>query len=349
MAIKREVYGTMPTGEAVYIYTLDNGNGLSAEILNYGGIIKSLFVKDSKGSKTDIVLGRDSLWDYLKNDGYLGALIGRHANRIKKGRFELNNESFGVGINEGANSLHGGIKGFDSKVWDVVEQENNGEPSLIMSLISKDGEEGFPGNLTVTVIYTLTKENSLKIAYRAVCDKDTVCNMTNHSYFNLAGHDSGTIDEQIMQIAADFYTPNDSECMPTGEVLSVMGTPFDFRVPKPLGQDIDSDFPQIQAVGGYDHNYMLKGRGYRKVAIASCESNGIVMEVYTDQPAMQLYTSNGLTEGVYKHGKEYSVHQAFCLETQCVPNAMEFSHYPGPILKKNEVYDTVTEYKFITK
>lgn len=218
-----------------------------------------------------------------------------------------------------------------------------------MSLMSKDKEEGFPGNLSVMVTYTLTKENSLKISYRAVSDKDTVCNMTNHSYFNLAGHDSGVIDNQVLQVYSDFYTPNDGECMPTGEVLSVMGTPFDFRIPKPLGQDINADFPQIQAVGGYDHNYMLKGRGYRKVAIALCEENGIVMEVYTDQPAMQLYTSNGLTEGVYKHGTEYKVHQAFCLETQCVPNAMGFSHYPGPILRKNEVYDTVTEYKFITK
>lgn len=349
MGIKKEVYGTMPTGEAIHLYTLDNGNGMTAEILNYGGIVKSLYVKDNKGKKTDVVLGRDSLWDYLKNDGYLGALIGRHANRIKKGEFELSGKIYNVGINEGKNSLHGGVKGFDSKVWDVVEDGTEEEPSLILSIMSKDGEEGFPGNLAVSVTYTLTKENSLKIAYRAVSDADTVCNMTNHSYFNLAGHGSGTIDKQIMQINADFYTPNDSECMPTGEVLNVFGTPFDFRVPKPLGQDIAASFPQIKAVGGYDHNYMLSGRGYRKVAVAACEENGIVMEVYTDQPAMQLYTANALTEGVYKRGKEYKVHQAFCLETQCVPNAMEFAHYPGPVLKKNEVYDTVTEYKFIVK
>jgi len=349
MAIKKEAYGTMPTGEAVYLYTLDNGNGVTAEILNYGGIVKSLYVKDNKGNMTDVVLGRDTLEDYLDNGGYLGALIGRYANRISKGEFELNGTKFSVGKNEKNNSLHGGFKGFDKKVWDAVESGSEDEPALILSIVSKDGEEGFPGNLSVTVTYTLTKENSLKIAYRAVSDADTVCSMTNHSYFNLAGHASGTMYNQVMQINADFYTPNDDECMPTGEVLSVMGTPFDFRVPKPLGQDINSDFVQTKMFGGYDHNYMLNGRGYRKVAVASCEDNGIVMEVYTDLPAVQLYTSNALADGIYKDGKEYSKHQAFCLETQTVPNAMEFSHYPGPVLKKDEVYDTVTEYKFIVK
>lgn len=346
MAITKKMYGTTPDGESVYEYTLDNNNGMSVVIINYGGIITNLYVTDKNGVKTDVVLGRENLEQYLKNDGYLGALIGRHANRIKKGVFELNGKEYHVGINEGANSLHGGVHGFDQKVWDAIEEGTDSEPSLVLSITSEDGEEGFPGNLDVTVTYTLTKNNSLIINYKAKSDADTVCNMTNHSYFNLAGHDSGVIDAHVLWINSSFYTPNDSEGMPTGEVLSVAGTPFDYRAPKPIGQDIAADFEQIQMYNGFDHNYMISGRGYRKAAEAKCLENGIGMEVYTDQPAMQLYTSNGLPEGIYKNGAEYKIHQAFCLETQCVPNAMEFSHYPGPVLKKKQVYDTTTEYKF---
>lgn len=348
MAITKAVFGKTPEGENVYVYTLDNGNGLSAEILNFGGIIKNLYVTDANGNKTDVVLGRESLEDYLKNNGYLGALIGRHANRIAKGKFSLNGAEYSVGVNEGSNSLHGGNCGFDKKVWSAKENDGE-EPSLELSLVSPDGDEGFPGKLDVTVTYTLTKENSVKINYKAVSDKDTVVNMTNHSYFNLAGHASGTVDKQILQINSAFYTPNDNECMPTGEVLSVSGTPFDFRVPKPIGQDINADFEQIEMFGGYDHNFAINGRGYRLAAIAKCIENGIAMEVYTDKPAMQLYTSNGLEEGIYKDGARYNIHQAFCLETQYFPNAMSFSHYPSPILKKGEEYNFTTEYKFIVK
>lgn len=348
MSITKTNFGKTPDGAKVYLYLLDNGKGLSAEIINYGGIIKNLYVTDNKGNKTDVVLGRETLEEYLKNDGYLGALIGRHANRIAQGEFELNDRKYNVGINEGRNSLHGGIAGFDKKVWGVKEIDGD-EPSIELSIVSEDGEEGFPGKLDVTVTYTLTSENALKINYRAVSDKDTVVNMTNHSYFNLAGHSSGTIDKQILQINSGFYTPNDNECMPTGEVLSVAGTPFDFRAPKPIGQDISSDFEQIEMFGGYDHNFAIEGRGYRKAAIAKCLENGIAMEVYTDKPAMQLYTSNALPEGIYKDKERYGIHQAFCLETQYFPNAMAHSHYPSPILKKGEEYNFTTEYKFIVK
>lgn len=351
MAITKKLFGkTSCCGKEVYSYTLDNGNGLSAEILNLGGIVRSLYVTTKDGRKIDVVLGRDSFDEYLKNDGYIGALIGRHANRIKNGEFELNGVKYHVGINEGKNSLHGGVKGFDTKIWQAYEGGTDEEPALTLRLYSKNGDEGFPGGMDVSVIYKLTKENALRIEYRALSDADTLCNMTNHSYFNLGGHDSGLITNQVLQINADFYTPNDSECMPTGEVLSVTGTPFDYRAPKPIGQDIDADFPQIQAVGGFDHNYMIAGRGFRKAAAAVCEETGIVMEVYTDQPAMQLYTANALPNGVHKNGSEdYPIHGAFCLETQCVPNAMEFSHYPGPVLKEDVIYKTFTEYKFIVK
>lgn len=348
MSIVKTEFGTMPSGEKVYSYLLDNGNGLSAEILNYGGIIKNLYVTDKSGVKTDVALGRDSLEAYLKNDGYLGALIGRHANRIKKGTFILNGETYNVGINEGSNSLHGGKIGFDQKIWEVDEVDGS-EPALVLTLLSPDGEEGFPGNLKIKVVYTLTKNNAIKIEYTAVSDKDTVTNLTNHTYFNLAGHASGVIDKQVLQINSSFYTPNDNEGMPTGEVLSVKGTPFDFRAPKPIGQDIRADFDQIEMYEGFDHNYAISGRGYRLAAIASCVENGISMEVYTNQPAMQLYTSNALPEGIYKDGARYGAHQAFCLETQCFPNAMEHSHYPSPLLKAGEEYNHVTEYRFIVK
>lgn len=349
MAVTKREFGRTAAGEAVWAYTLDNGKGVSVEILSYGGIIRKLVVTDRNGVKTDVVLGRDTIDDYMDNQGYLGALIGRHANRIAKSKFILNKKEYTVGANEGANSLHGGFVGFDKKVWDVIVDGTEDEPEIVMSLTSPDGEEGFPGTLDITVTYKLTKDNGLVINYKAKSDADTVCNLTNHAYFNLAGHASGAIYNQVMQINSAFYTPNDSECMPTGEVLSVMGTPFDFRVPKPVGQDINSDFEQTAMFGGYDHNFAIEGRGMRTAAVVSCIENGISMEVYTDQPAMQLYTSNGLPEGIYKEGAHYGVHQAFCLETQCFPNAMAHSHYPSPVLKKGEVYDTTTEYRFVVK
>lgn len=349
MSVAKSLFGTLKNGEEIYIYTLDNRNGVRARILNYGGIVRNLYVADKDGVETDVVLGRGTLEDYLKNDGYLGALIGRHANRIAKGEFELNGKTYRVGANEGKNSLHGGISGFDKRVWTAKEAGSDDEPSLVLSLVSPDGEEGFPGTVNVTVTYTVTADNALKINYRAVSGADTVLNMTNHSYFNLAGHASGNVYKQILRINSGFYTPNDSECMPTGEVLSVGGTPFDFRVPKPIGQDIKSDFEQIEMFGGFDHNFAIEGRGYRLAAEARCVENGISMEVWTDKPAMQLYTSNGLKEGTYKDGARYGVHQAFCLETQYFPNAMAHSHYPSPILKKGEEYNFTTEYKFIVK
>ena len=348
MSITKTNYGTTAAGKVVYCYTLDNGKGLSAEILSLGGIIKNIYVSDKNGKKTDVVLGRSSLAEYEHNDGYLGAAIGRHANRIKNSEFTLGDTTYHVGANEGKNSLHGGINGFNQKVWEVQEQDGE-EPALALSIVSPDGEEGFPGTLKLTITYTLTKENAFRIHYHAVSDHDTVCNLTNHSYFNLGGHASGTVEKQILQLNSGFYTPNDDENMPNGEVLSVTGTPFDFRVPKPIGQDLHSDFEQVRMHNGFDHNFAIEGRGFRTFATAKCLETGISMEVRSDQSAVQLYTANMLDEGVYKEGAKYGTHNAFCLETQCFPNAMAHSHYPAPILKKDETYDTVTEYRFRTE
>ncbi len=346
MPITKKSFGTLPSGEEVFVYEMDNGKGLGAEILSYGGIVKNLYFSDKNGTKTDVVLGRDTLEDYLNNDGFLGAAIGRHANRIAGGKFELNGAVYSVDVNEGNNSLHGGARGFDKKVWTVTESGTPDEPELIMTLTSPDGDEGFPGKLEIAMTYTLTKDNALKINYKAASDRDTVVNLTNHSYFNLAGHSSGKMVNQLLRLNADFYTPNNEECMPTGEVRSVSGTPFDFRTEKPIGQDIGSDHEQIKMFGGYDHNFAVAGRGYRLAAEARCVENGIRMEVFTDKPGVQLYTSNGLKEGVYKNGARYGIHQAFCLETQYFPNSMANSHFIAPILRRGETYDFTTEYRF---
>ncbi len=349
MGITTEIFGAI-NGADVTLYTLDNSLGLRACITNYGGIIRNVFVRNKNGNDIDIVLGRDTLNEYLDNYGYYGAAIGRHANRIARGEFSLGGSQYKVGINEGENSLHGGNIGFDKKLWSANATGTDKEPALELSLVSPDGEEGFPGNLTVHMTYSLTAENALKIEYRAVSDKDTLVNLTNHSYFNLAGHASGTIYNQILQINSGFYTPNNNECMPTGEVCSVGGTPFDFRAPKPIGQDINADFSQIQMFGGYDHNFAIEGAGYRLGAAASCAESGICMMMYTDAPAVQLYTMNcAESRRVCKDGVIYGAHNAFCLETQCFPNAMAHSHFPSPVLKAGQEYKHTTEYKFTLK
>ena len=353
MSITKEPFGKTQSGEQVYVYTLDNGKGLRAEILNYGGIVKNLYVTGKDGKVTDVVLGNKTMEEYSANNNYFGAIIGRNSNRLSNSEFELNGKTYHLAANDGANNLHGGIAGFDKKVWDVIENDSVDEASIVLSITSPDGEEGFPGTIDVTVTYTVTANNALMINYKAKSDNDTICNLTNHSYFNLSGHNSGTVLNQVLKLNSSFYTPNSEGCMPAGEVRSVEGTPFDFRTPKPIGQDINADFEQIQMFGGYDHNFAVDGRGYRFCAEVSSPDTGITMEVYTDQPAVQIYTANKLAEGAYsgpfKDEAYYKNHYAICLETQCFPNAMEFSHYPSPVLKKNEVYDHTTEYRFTVK
>lgn len=346
MSIVKKSFGFMPDGQEVFSYLLDNGKKVKAEILSYGGIIKNLWVKTNSGEYLDVVLGRDTLEEYLDNDGYFGALIGRHANRIYKGKFCIGNTEYSVGINDGGNSLHGGVKGFDKYVWEVVEKDDENNPSLVMSIVSPDGEEGFPGELKVTVTYTLSENNGLIIHYEAVSDKDTVVNLTNHSYFNL-NKQGENIDSLNLQMNCSFYTPNTDECMPYGEILSVKGTPFDFTAGKKVGKDIHSDYPQIKEFDGYDHNFIIDGQGFRKAAVVSSDDTGITMEVYTDKPGVQLYTGNCIQEGrICKNGQTYKKHDALCLETQYFPNSTSYRHFPSPILKAGEKYDFTTEYRF---
>lgn len=340
--ITKELFGNHE-GKDVFLYKLDNENGLSVEIITFGGVIKNIYYKG-----LDLVLGRDSLEEYLDNDGYLGALIGRNSNRIQNAEFELGGKVYKLFPNDkGVSNLHGGKIGYDSRVWDS-EAVDGKEPALILTLHSPDGEEGFPGNADIKVTYTVTTENSLKIHYEAVCDADTVMNMTNHAYFNLNGHNSGVTDNHTLTLDSDFYTPNTEKCLPYGEILSVEGTVFDLRKPVRLGDVFESDNEQIKMFKGFDHNFCLNGRGFRKVSELCGDKSGIKMETYTDLPGIQVYCGNFLKpERVCKGGAIYDSHHAICLETQVFPNAMALPHFPSPILRKGEKYDTVTEYKFI--
>ncbi len=327
----------------ITVYILDNQQGLTAEILDLGGIIRSLVFNG-----TDVVLGRSDSAAYLSGN-YLGALIGRNSNRIEHCKFTLNGKIYPLAANDGNNNLHGGMCGFNAKIWNA-EAVDGDEPQLILSLTSPDGEEGFPGNAEVKVTYTLTKDNSLKIHYEGTCDADTVLNMTNHSYFNLNGHTSGTVKNHTLKLSSSFYTPNTPECVADGRVLSVEDTAFDFRRGKTIGNDIASSEEQIHLFDGYDHNFVIDGTGYRKFAELSGDLSGILMECYTDRPGVQIYTSNMLdVDGTGKDGVSYKKHAAVCLETQVFPNALKYSHYPSPILRQGEKYDTITEYKFSMK
>ena len=341
MAIEKNIYGVC-NGSVIYAYTLTNKNGFSAEILNYGGIIRKLVYKG-----VDVVLGRDTLEEYLNNEGYFGAIIGRNSNRIEKSEFEINGKTYKLFKNDGENNLHGGKTGFDKKVWDS-EIFNSEEPSLTLSSVSADGEEGFPGTANIQVTYTLTNDNELRIHYIAECDSDTVLNMTNHSYFNLNGHSSGRVDKHSIWLNSEFYTPNTDECIPTGEILSVKNTPFDFSTDELLEERFNSCHEQIKKFNGFDHNFAINGRGYRKAGIFKGDQTGISMEIYTDQSGVQIYSGNVIEEGrVCKDGAVYGAHHGVCFETQAFPNSLKFSHFPSAILKKGEIYDTVTVYKFI--
>lgn len=347
MPITKKEFGKV-NGEQIYAYALDNKKGLCAVILNYGGIVRNLFVTGKNGEVTDVVLGYETMEDYATRPGYYGAVIGRNSNRIANSRFTINGKEYKLNPNEGVNNIHGGLVGFDKKIWDVIEEEGPDGISLVMSITSPDGDEGFPGSIDVTVTYTVTNDNALNIHYKAKCDEDTVCNFTNHSYFNLSGHASGPVTDQTLWLDSDFYTPIDEKAIPTGEVLSVKGTPFDFTSKKPIGQDIKSEYGQIKQANGYDHNFVLNGTGYRLCAVAQSKKTKIIMEMRTNQTGVQLYTTNStdINESC-KDNATYGQYQAFCLETQSFPDAINRPHFPSIVLKKGEEYEHITEYKFI--
>src|SRR5688500_16397614 len=311
-------------GQTINLHTLTNRSGMEAKIINFGGIVMSLKVPDRNGKFADVVLGFNNLDDYLKPHPSFGTAIGRFGNRIAKGRFKLNGVEYKLAINNGENHLHGGIKGFDDVVWTAEEHKSSLGPAVRLTYLSKDGEEGYPGNLKVTMVYTLTNRNELRIDYTATTDKDTVLNLTHHSYFNLAGEGNGDILNHRLKLFADRFTPTDAGSIPTGELRSVKGTPFDFLTLHEIGERINDDYEQIKFGGGYDHNYVVNGRMgvLRKAALVLERTSGRTMEVLTTEPGVQLYTGNFLDGTLTgKSGKPYPRRYGFCLETQNYPDS----------------------------
>ena len=334
-------------GKEVHKYFIANEQGANLEVIDYGAILVSVCVPDNTGLLRDVVLGYDRLEDYEENPNFFGATIGRSCNRIANGRFEINSVTYQMDQNENENNLHSGKNGFEKRIWNVDEADGD---HVVFSLLSPDGDEGFPGEFKISVTYTLTEENEVKIHYSGICDKDTVANMTNHSYFNLGGHDSGLVLDQILQINADSFTPvADSKSIPTGEIAPVKGTPMDFTDEKPIGRDMEADFEQLVFTGGYDHNYVLNNQNgtVRLAAKAKCEESGIGLEVYTDTPGVQFYAGNFISGSAGKDGVSYEPRTGFCLETQYYPNSINEPGFPSPILKKGDQYETTTIYHFI--
>src|SRR5579883_1298103 len=350
-SIEKSAYGKTPDGQEITLFTLTNEKGVQAQIINFGGIVVSLKVPDKQGKLADVVLGYDSLEGYLENPSYFGAIIGRYGNRIAHGRFELDGKTYTLAKNNGENSLHGGKTGFNKVVWTPRAFESKDGPSLELKYLSKDGEEGYPGDLRVTVTYTLANTNELKIDYAATTDKTTVVNLTNHSYFNLTGTPEKDILEHVLMINADRFTPVDSGLIPTGELKPVAGTPFDFRKPTAVGARIGNDDEQLKLGGGYDHNFVLNSapkRGGLTLAARVLEpGSGRVLEVWTTEPGIQFYTSNFLNGSIRgKGGIAYQKHAALCLETQHFPDSPNHPKFPTTTLKPGEKYHTITIYKF---
>ena len=334
-------------GKKTDLYYLKNSKGMKVAITNYGGRVVGILAPDKNGHFADVALGFDSLGGYLDNkEYYFGAIIGRYANRIARGKFSLNGKEYHLPINDGVNSLHGGNKGFFMRIWNA-EQLN--DQNLLLTYESKDGEEGYPGDLKVQVLYTLTSNNSLRIEYTAITDKETVINLTNHTYFNLGGAGSGKITNEVMMINADKITPIDSTMIPTGAISSVKGTPFDFTTPRKIGQDINADNQQIKYSKGYDDNWVLnKDEDYQLSLAAKVydPESGRELDVLTTEPGIQFYTGNFLDGVTGKDGKKYNYRTALTLETQHYPDSPNHSNFPTTVLKPDQIFHSITVYHF---
>jgi aldose 1-epimerase len=343
-------YGTTPDGQPVEQYTLTNANGIEVGIITYGGIITSILAPDRSGERRNIVLGFNTLDDYVHKNRYFGCITGRFANRIADARFTLDSKVYTLAVNNGVNALHGGLVGFDKRVWAAQAVQMGDEQGVALTYISVDGEEGYPGNLEVTVMYSLSADNSLRIDYTATTDAPTPINLTNHSYFNLSGEGSGAITDHILTLYADHYTPVNTNIIPTGEIASVVGTPFDFRTRTPIGLRIDADDAQIKLGGGYDHNYVINRPDDESLvltALVEDPASGRTLETLTTEPGVQLYTGNFLDGSVVgSGGKPYEKRGGFCLETQHYPDSPNQPAFPNTILRPGEEYRTTTVYRF---
>jgi aldose 1-epimerase len=351
--MKREPFGKTEDGQQVDLYTLTNKSGMEAAITNFGGIVVSLKTPDRNGKLDDVVLGYGQLDGYLTNKAFFGALIGRYANRIAHGKFTLDGVSYSTPKNDGDNTLHGGTQGFNKRVWTVKDVSGAHGQALELTYLSKDGEEGFPGKLSAKVVYTLSDQNELRIDYSATTDKDTVVNLTNHSYFNLAGQGNGDILGHELMIRADRFTPVDATLIPTGELKPVKGTPFDFTKSTAIGARINQDDEQLKVGKGYDHNWVLNSGGKGAVSLAAEAyepKTGRVLQILTDQPGIQFYSGNFLDGTIQgKGGKVYNLRNGFCLETQHYPDSPNQPAFPSAVLKPGQHYKTTTIFKFLSR
>jgi aldose 1-epimerase len=347
-AQRKESFGKTPDGKDVNVYTLTNRGKAEARITDYGGALVSLKVPDRAGRFADVVLGFDGMEGYLAGNFYLGSLVGRYANRIAGGRFTLNGVEYRLATNNGPNHLHGGVRGFDKVLWTARPLSVRNGSALELTYVSPDGEEGYPGTLRLKAVYTLTDANELRIDYSATTDKDTVVNLTNHAYFNLAGEGSGDILGHRLTLYADRFLPTDATAIPTGELRPVRGTPFDFRRSVAIGARIEADDEQIKFGAGYDHTFVVRGRAgaLRRAAAAHEPTSGRVLEVWTTEPGVQLYTGNYLDTVAGKSGKPYGRRTGFCLETQHYPDSPNKRDFPSTVLRRDGSYKTTTVYKF---
>lgn len=351
MSIKKQSFGKTKEGAEATLFTLKNKNGMTVTFTDFGADIVNILVPDKCGNFDDVVLGYDDVSGYEANKPGFGSFIGRHANRIGGASFELNGKKYELEKNDGPNNLHGGSKGYNKFLYEVETFEDEDSASVEFSRLSPHMEQGFPGNLDISVTYTLTDENELVIEYLAVSDADTIVNLTNHSYFNLGGHNSGSVLDHLCLLDADKFTPTDDALIPTGEIRDVTGTPMDFRKFKPLGQDIDANYGPLKQAGGYDHNFVLNisGSDVEKVGELVEEKTKRKMEIFTNMPGIQLYTGNFLNAEAGKGGFVYQKRAGVCFETQYFPDSCNKPEFPSCVLKAGNEYDFVTVFKFSTK
>lgn len=353
LTISKSEFGKTKDGSTVEQYTLKNANGVEVNIITYGGRITSLKVPNKDGKLENVVLGHDTMDGYLRDENpFFGALIGRFGNRIAKGKFTLNGNEYTLATNDGCNHLHGGVNGFDRVIWTAESMEGTENSSLKLTYLSKDVEEGYPGNLNVTVVYTLTKDATLEVSYKATTDKATVVNLTQHAYFNLTGDFSKTILDHDVAIAADTYLPVDETLIPTGEIRNVQNTPFDFTLAKQIAKEINADNEQLKRGQGYDHCWVLNGdKGTLSFAASAYdETSGRFMEIYSEEPAIQFYTGNFLDGTLpMPNGGTYAHRTGFCLETQHYPDSPNQKKFPSTVLEPGETYITKTVFKFSIK
>lgn len=344
--MKTEAFGSIQSGKKATLYILENKNHTVVKVTDFGATLVSVLFADKEGVMKDMVLGYDDAASYEKGTSCFGATIGRNGNRIKDARFTIDGKEWVIEANENNNSLHSGKNGFNHLMWEMKE---SGDNYVTFYHYSPQEEQGFPGNMHVTVTYTLDDEDTVHITYHAKADADTVMNFTNHSYFNLAGHDSGVMLDQKLQLFADAYTPDeDSHSIPTGEIAPVAGTPMDFTTMKPIGQDINADFEQLHFTGGYDHNYVISDKPgtMRQMAKAECDASGIAMDAYTECCGVQLYAGNFIGTQTGKGGVTYGDRHGFCLESQFYPNAVNEKNFPSPVVPANTEYHSETKYHF---